>query len=456
MQARLHPGWMSDSAGVISWAAQIAMSDRAGEFKRVSAGAGSGSSWAGGGAQAGWAGVHATLPHALSGRTILQIVPQLEAGGAERTTVDVAEALAAQGARALVASDGGRLVGELQAKGGVWVPFPAHVKSPLAMAMNVGRLVRLCRQEGVSIIHARSRAPAWVALAAARRLGLPLVTTYHGAYSGRSAVKILYNSVMARGDVVIANSAYTADLILSMHGGAARERIRVIHRGTDLSVFSPSAVSPERVEALRQQWGVDPHERIVLLAARLTGWKGQRVLIEAARKLVDRGLEDVVFILAGDPQGREAYLRELDGLIVERGLQRVVRRVGHCTDMPAAFLAASVVTVPSTEPEAFGRSAVEAQAMGVPVVVSDLGAVPETVLAPPQVHAGERTGWRVPAGDAAALAFAVGEALGLRASARDAMAERARAHVARHFSLDRMIAQTLDVYTALLEQRRAG
>ena len=120
----------------------------------------------------------------------------------------------------------------------------------------------------------------------------------------------------------------------------------------------------------------------MLLAARLTGWKGQKVLVEAAARLRDAGLADVGFVLAGDPQGRDSYVRELDALIARASLKGIVRRVGHCSDMPAAFLAASVVTVPSTEPEAFGRSAVEAQAMGTPVVVSDLGAVPETVLAP--------------------------------------------------------------------------
>ncbi len=212
-----------------------------------------------------------TRSHALEGRTILQIIPELQAGGAERTAVDVAGGLAAVGARALVATEGGRLVGELQTKGGVWVPFPARSKNPLAMTLNVRRLARLCRAEGVSILHARSRAPAWVALAAARRTGLPLVTTYHGSYAGRSAVKLLYNSVMARGDAVIANSHYTAGLIRSLYP-PAEGRISVIHRGTDLAAFSPGTVSPERVEHLRRSWGVAPHVRVVLLAARLTSW----------------------------------------------------------------------------------------------------------------------------------------------------------------------------------------
>ena len=151
--------------------------------------------------------------HPLAGRTILQIVPELAAGGAERTTIDIAEALAQAGARALVATEGGRLVAELQAKGGVWLPFPAAAKNPLKMLRNMRALARLCAAEKVDLVHARSRAPAWVALAASRAMKLPFVTTYHGSYAGTSAVKILYNSVMARGDVVIANSHYTACLL---------------------------------------------------------------------------------------------------------------------------------------------------------------------------------------------------------------------------------------------------
>jgi glycosyltransferase involved in cell wall biosynthesis len=387
--------------------------------------------------------------HPLAGRTILQIIPELEAGGAERTAVDVAAGLAAVGARALVASEGGRLVGELQAKGGVWVPFPAATKNPAKMLWNVRRLARLCHDERAALVHARSRAPAWVGLGAARALGIPFIATYHGSYAGRSKVKLVYNSVMARGDAVIANSHYTAEHIRGLYPWAA-DRIRVIYRGTDLAAFSPRAVAPERIEHLRQSWGIGAHERVVLLAARLTGWKGQKVLIEAAARLKESGLHDVAFVLAGDPQGRGSYVRELDELIAARGLAGVVRRVGHCSDMPAAFLAASVVTVPSTEPEAFGRSAVEAQALGTPVVVSDLGAVPETVHAPPDVAAAARTGWRVPAGDPGALAEALREALALGASARDALARRARQHVEAHFSLDCMVSATLDAYVRLL------
>jgi glycosyltransferase involved in cell wall biosynthesis len=385
----------------------------------------------------------------LAGRTILQIIPDLEAGGAERTTVDIAEGLALAGARALVATTGGRLVGELQAKGGIWVPFPAATKNPLAMLANAGKLVQLIRRERIDLVHARSRAPAWVAYTATRVTKTGFVTTYHGAYSGRSAPKILYNSVMARGDVVIANSHFTAEMIQTMHR-IDPQRLRVIHRGTNFASFSPGEIGPDRVERVRRAWLAAPEERIILLAARLTGWKGQRVLIEAARILRDRGYADLVFVLAGDPQGRDDYVAELDGLIAKHNLGMIVRRVGHVTDMPAALAASAIVTVPSTEPEAFGRVAVEAQAMGVPVIVSNLGAVPETVLAPPQVRPEQRTGWRVTPGSADELADAIAAALDLLPSARDSLAIRARRHVEAYFSLERMVGETLDCYEALL------
>jgi glycosyltransferase involved in cell wall biosynthesis len=385
----------------------------------------------------------------LAGRIILQIVPRIDAGGAERTTIDVAAALVAAGARALVASEGGRLTSELQAAGGLLIPFPAATKNPLAMLLNARRLARLVIAERVDIVHARSRAPAWVALMACRIARVPFVTTFHGAYTGRSRLKLRYNSVMARGDAVIANSEYTATLIGRLYPWA-RTRLRVIHRGADFAKFSPNAVDAARVARLRSGWGVAPDERVVLVAARLTGWKGHKVLIEAARRLKLRGVQGVRYVFAGDAQGRGGYVRELEAQIDKAGLKGSVTLVGHCADMPAAFLAASVVAVPSIEPEAFGRTAVEAQAMGAPVVVSDLGAVPETVLSPPEFPIEERTGWRVKAGDPEALANAIQAALGLGASAREAMARRARTHVEAKFSLEQMTRETLAAYAALI------
>jgi glycosyltransferase involved in cell wall biosynthesis len=390
--------------------------------------------------------------HPLSGLTILQILPELGAGGAEQTTIDIAAALAEVGARALVASESGRLVSELQAKGGIWVPFPAKTKNPIAMAFNVRRLARLIGAEQVALVHARSRAPAWVARGATKLTKTPFVTTFHGSYSGKATgFKHRYNSVMAQGELVIANSHYTAGLI-AQHYPAPVSKTKIIYRGIDLRAFSPASIEASRVQAVRRAWKVEPEERIVLLAARLTSWKGHLVLIEAARLLLESGVRGVKFILAGDAQGRASYVREIDREIATAQLQNIVCRVGHWEDMPAAHLASAVVVVPSTEPEAFGRISVEAQAMGTPVIVSALGAAAETVLAPPDVEASARTGWRVPARDAQALAEAIREVLNLGASARDMLALRSRSFVQRYFSVDRMCSETLAAYVALLTQ----
>jgi glycosyltransferase involved in cell wall biosynthesis len=392
----------------------------------------------------------ASSTSSLTGKTILQIVPRLDAGDAEGATIDVAAALAAEGAVAVVAAEGGRSVSELQARGGVWLPFPAGAKNPLTMTFNAWRLARLLRDERVDLVHARSRAAAWVALRAARMTGVPFVTTYHGAYAGRSALKLLYNSVMARGDAVIANSHWTSARILSQHPRAAG-RIRVIPRGVDFGRFAPEVVDPARVGALRAQWGCAPEERIILVAARLTAWKGHRVLIEAMKRLADRGMTDVAAVFAGDDRERSDYVKELEAAARAAGLGGRVRRVGYCADMPAALLAASALVAPSTEPEAFGRAAVEAQAMGTPTVASDLGAVGETILAPPTAPERERTGWCIPPNDPEALAEALYEALSLGASAREGLSLRARRHVRAHYSLEGMCAQTLEVYRRVLE-----
>lgn len=392
-------------------------------------------------------------PTALSGATILQIVPSLETGGAERTAVDIAAALVGAGARALVASRGGRLIGELEAAGGEWIPFPAETKNPLRILLNSGGLGRVIRDERVALVHARSRAPAWSALMAARRHRIPFVTTYHGAYRTRGPLKTWYNSAMARGDAVIANSRFTADWVAGHHP-EAEPRIAIIYRGIDVGAYSDSAVSPDRIRTLRRAWGVAETRRIVLLPGRMSGVKGHEVLIDAAARLAAAGHDDVDFVLAGDTEYREDHVGRLVDRILRLGLGHRVRLVGHCDDMPAANMLADVAVAPSTVPETFGRTAVEAQAAGRPVVVSDLGAVPETVLAPPEVGEAERTGWRVPAGDAAALADAIAAALTLAPDEHAALAARARAHVAARFSLAAMRDATLRLYADLLARRK--
>lgn len=380
--------------------------------------------------------------------TILQVVPRLEAGGSEQSTVEITDALTRAGAKALVATEGGRLATAIRDAGGEIVSLPMASKNPATILANARRLAAIVEDRDVSLLHARSRAPAWSAFLASRRTARPFVTTYHGAYSGRAPLKTLYNSVMARGDRVIANSNYTAALIAERHG-LNPDRMHIIYRGIDLASYAPQSIARSRLARLRAAWGVEERRPIVLHAARLTRWKGQGDTIEAAALLSASGqLGDAVVILAGDAQGRDGYRDALKEKIRKSGLTDCVRLVGHCDDIPAAFNLARVALVPSVRAETFGRTSIESQAAGCPVIVTDVGAAPENVI--PAGGGDDFTGWVVPPADPAALAACLSEALALPPQSLEAIGERARAHARTRFALGDMQHATLAVYDALL------
>jgi len=379
--------------------------------------------------------------------TLLQVTPELETGGAEQTTIDVAHAVVAQGGKALVATKGGRMAARLEADGGRLAHMPAQSKNPLVMLGNAARLIDLIRREKVSLVHARSRAPAFSALWAAQATKTPFVATYHGVYNARSNLKRWYNAVMTKGDLVIANSEFTRAHVIAEHG-LDPDKVVAIPRGIDLSRFEPGLIGADRVSALQAAWGVSPEERRlkVLLAGRLTRWKGQALVIEAMARLKAAGDPKILLLLAGDDQGRKAYRAELEAQIAAAGLEEDVRIVGHCDDMPAAYLLADLAIAPSLEPEAFGRTAVEPQVMGRPVLAADHGAARETVLP------GE-TGWLVAPGDPDAWAAALATARDAGAARRQLMGQTARARARRLYSVDAMCEATLKVYARVLEAR---
>jgi len=383
---------------------------------------------------------NATAPAAVRGPIVLQVLPALgHGGGVERGTIEIARAIVEAGGRALVASAGGAMVHEVARARAEHVTLPLSSKNPLVMAANVGRLERLIAAEGVDIVHARSRAPAWSACYAAARARRPFVTTFHGTYAIGNALKRKYNSIMTRGERVIAISAFIAGHIRQVYGVPAA-RIRVIPRGVDLERFDPARVSAERVAQLARQWRLGDGLPVVMLPGRLTRWKGQTVFLEAVARLKRK---DLRCVLVGSDQGRADYRRELDDIIARHDLGGVVRLVDHCADMPAAYMLTDVVVSASTDPEAFGRVIPEAQALGRPVIATDHGGARETVIE------GE-TGWLTPPADAEALADAIGRVLALTPAARQAVAEKAIANVRRNFSKDAMCARTLEVYNEVL------
>ena len=338
------------------------------------------------------------------------------------------------------------MAAELALSGGELVPLPLDTKAPHALVANAYRLRDLIRTRNVALVHARSRAPAWSALWAARLARVPFVTTYHGIYNASNPLKRFYNSVMARADAVIANSHWTAAHIKSQYRFAPKNLI-VIPRGIDLARFDPAGVPPDRAAALRTSWGAKDEDIVILLPGRLTRWKGQTVFIAALAQLKREGrLAGVRAVLAGDPQGRTDYEDELRTAIAEAGLRDIVAIPGHTTDMPAAYLAADIVVSASTDPEAFGRVSAEASAMARPVIATNHGGSRETVLP-------GATGLLVPPGDSKALAAALRQLLSRDATSLLAMGMKGRAHIAAQFTVEKMCADTIAVYRMLLAEK---
>ena len=374
---------------------------------------------------------------------VLQVIPGLETGGAERTTIEIAEALVRDGHEALVASEGGAMEAELAAAGGELIRLPLASKNLFTLLDNAARLKALIKARDIDIVHARSRAPAWSALRAVQQTNAKFVTTYHGTYNAQSGLKRFYNSVMARGDRVIANSEFICDYIVAEHG-LAIEAITVIPRGVDVDRFEMTDAVKQRGRDLAAEWALPERRFIAVLPARLTRWKGQLVAIEALGRMKADGQDVPVLVLVGGDQGRTAYREEIEWLIGRHGLEKNVWLVGHCDDMPAAFALADIALNPSTDPEAFGRTAAEASAAGLPVIVADHGGAREVV------EEGV-TGWRTPPGDAGALAKTLQVAMELDIAARQAMGRAGRQRVLERFTVSSLQTSTLRVYRELLE-----
>lgn len=404
--------------------------------------------------------VHEETSALLTGLRVLQVLPALDSGGVERGTVDIARALNKAGARAFVVSSGGRLSSVLEEMGTTVETLPVHSKNPFVMILNIWRLKKIIRKHDINVVHARSRAPAWSAFFAARLADVPFVTTYHGTYNGKSRIKRFYNSVMARSDVVIANSSFIAEHIGERYP-AAKERVVTIPRGVDLAVFDPENVSEERIAHFRKACRLSARDQrlIVLLPGRLTAWKGHDVLLDAMIALQKNPPADLpafVCVFLGDSQGRHFKVLLAQRLTTE-GLQSQVRIAGHYDDMPAAYAGSDIVISPSIEPEAFGRVAIEAQAMRKPVIATDHGGARETVITVnDEAHPAQdsqATGLRIQPGDAEAVAQALYAFLCMGAEARDRMGARGRAHIGEHFSLANMCSQTLAAYIWVLRKK---
>jgi glycosyltransferase involved in cell wall biosynthesis len=373
---------------------------------------------------------------------ILQVLPELRTGGVERGTVEIAGAIKRAGWQPLVASQGGAMVANVSYVGGEHIALPLASKNPFRIWRNAAALEKTIRERKVDLIHARSRAPAWSAWLAAKRTGTPFVTTFHGVYGLKPAIKKYYNAVMTRGDRVIAISHFVARHI-AQHYHVGEDRLRIIHRGVDLNQFDPERIMPQRMIELARKWRVPDDLPLIVMPGRITRWKGQHVMVEALARLPHRHF---FCLLVGDDMGHPNYRKEVEQSIRALGLEGHIRFAGNTPYMAEAYMLADIVVAPSVEPEAFGRVPVEAQAMGRLVIAANHGGTCETIV-------DGQTGWLVKPGNAGDLARAIECALRLPEPEKDRIRRQAIAHAREYFSAEIMCGKTLEVYWELIGKR---
>ena len=380
-------------------------------------------------------------------KTVCQILPALDSGGVERGTLEIAAALKKAGMPALVVSNGGKLVAELEKMGVRHVRLPVHSKNPLVMLITAFRLRRLLKKENVGVVHVRSRAPAWTAKLAVAGLPIAFLATYHGTYGIKPAfLKKPYNRVMLSGDLVIAVSKHIV-AHLKENYNVPDEKIRLVFRGADTDLFDPAKVTEEAKEALAKQWGVDKTKKILMLPGRLTRIKGHALVVDALLQM--RHKDDVQCLFVGGDQGKTQYTDELKQLIADKGLTGKVLLTGPCSDMPTAYALADIVVSATTKPESFGRTIPEAQLMGALVAGANHGGAAETIE-----HM--KTGVHFKPSDAADLAEKLDILLDMDDDEKTAMKKRAADFVRKTFTIELLCAQTLDIYKELLEKKREG
>jgi len=384
----------------------------------------------------------------LAGATILQIVPELREEPNARSALNIAHMLLQAGARALVAGRQGPLVNDLKAYGGEWVPLAPDSINPLTQRRNDRLLERLVGSERIDIIHAQCNGGAASAWRAAETAAVWLVTTLPDAPPpvGEFTRQI---GELARGDRIIAPSSYAATPVMERLG-VPRDRITVVPRSVDTGLFDARAIHQNRLTVLRNAWSIPPQPRVVVTPGRVAPWNGQLLMPDVARALVDSGWRDIVFVIVGENRQHRGYAQAVLARARALGVEAMFRVTGHCADLPAAFAIADVVVVPAVEAPVLGRVVAQAQAMGRPVVASNVGVLSEYIVTPPQMPEDVRTGWVTGTGDALDIARALAAALSLDEGAYQAMCARAREFAEYMFSPESVAVATQAVYASLL------
>ena len=377
---------------------------------------------------------------------VLQVIPKLGYGGAETGCYDIAHYLPENDCGSYIATSGGELLKFIDKKKVKIIKLPVHSKNPLIVFFNFLALIWVILINNISIVHARSRAPAWSCLFAAKITGRKFVTTFHGTYNFNSKIKKFYNSVMVRSDLIIAGSNFIFSHIKENYTKYldAKKKLLVIFRGINVDYFDPTTKLDNDEKKLLNEWKIKKDKKIILLPGRLTGWKGQEIFIEAVNLVnIELGYEAFYAVILGSDQGRDLYKKKLIRLTEQHRLINQVKFIDHCKDMALAYKVSDIVVSASIEPEAFGRVSVEAQSMEKPIIASNIGGSNETVI-------DEKTGFLFESNNAKSLSKKILKVLSMDETLLQSIGKEGRKNIIQKFNVEKMCFSTYSEYKRIL------
>jgi glycosyltransferase involved in cell wall biosynthesis len=377
---------------------------------------------------------------------VLQVIPKLGYGGAETGCYDIAHYLPENDCGSFIVTSGGELLKFIDKKKVKIIKLPVHSKNPLIIFINFLALVAIILVKNISIVHARSRAPAWSCLLAAKITGRKFVTTFHGTYNFNNKIKKFYNSVMVRSDLIIAGSNFIFSHIKDNYTKYlnAKKKLLVIFRGINVDYFDPTTKLDSDEKKLLKKWQIEKDKKIILLPGRLTAWKGQEVFIEAINLVnIELGYEAFYAVILGSDQGRDLYKKKLIRITEQHRLNNQVKFIDHCNDMALAYKVSDIVISASIEPEAFGRVAVEAQSMEKPIIASDIGGSNETII-------DEKTGFLFESSNAKSLSEKILKVLSMDETLLQSIGKEGRKNIIQKFNVEKMCFSTYSEYKRIL------
>jgi glycosyltransferase involved in cell wall biosynthesis len=377
---------------------------------------------------------------------VLQVIPKLGYGGAETGCYDIAHYLPENDCGSYIATSGGELLKFIDKKKVKIIKLPVHSKNPLIIFFNFLALIWVILINNISIVHARSRAPAWSCLFAAKITGRKFVTTFHGTYNFNSEIKKFYNSVMVRSDLIIAGSNFIFSHIKENYTKYldAKKKLLVIFRGINVDYFDPTTKLDNDEKKLLNEWKIKKDKKIILLPGRLTGWKGQEIFIEAVNLAnIELGYEAFYAVILGSDQGRDLYKKKLFRLTEQHRLINQVKFIDHCKDMALAYKVSDIVVSASIEPEAFGRVSVEAQSMEKPIIASNIGGSNETVI-------DEKTGFLFESNNAKSLSKKILKVLFMDEVSLQSIGKEGRKNIIQKFNVEKMCFSTYSEYKRII------